>query len=86
MFVYFTGDSMVNVYGHDTVHGMAFSTYDKYTSPVYCDPHYDGGWWFNSCSYTYLNGPWTNYSLWPWHPTVDFMRDVRGTLMMIRPN
>ena len=80
---------MANVGEFETVHGMAFSTYDKYTAPPSCVPrfYHDGGWWFNGCSYTYLNGSWKIINLiWPWHPTVDYTIHVRGTLMMIRPN
>lgn len=87
--LHFTGDRMATDYGYSSVHSMAFSTYDKYTAPSHCGPryHHDGGWWFMSCSYTYLNGPWKSiYLIWPWHPTVDYMIHVRGTLMMIRPN
>ena len=77
---------MVNLHSTNTVHGMPFSTHDQNNPPIrHCNSVYNGGWWFNLCSYSYLNGPWKGY-IWPWDPAVVYMSDVRGTLMMIRPN
>ena len=85
----FAGDSMTMADSNiATSHGMPFSTYDKYNGPIpSCTswPYDNGGWWFNKCRYSYLNGFWRD-TYWVWYPIAEFKGDERGTLMMIRPN
>ena len=70
----------------DNLHGMPFSTYDQNNDPhPGCESIRGSGWWFNMCAYANLNGPWES-SFNAWYPFVNYGRDVRGTLMMIRPN
>ena len=74
-----TGNSNGNL------HGMPFSTYDQNNDPYrYCGSSSESGWWFNNdCAATNLNMAWE----WVlWYPVVPVETDVRGTLMMIRPN
>ncbi|XP_022307481.2 fibroleukin-like [Crassostrea virginica] len=81
------GDSMVNTgYSYHNLHGMPFSTYDQNNDPKSrCGSSRGIGWWFNSCGMANLNVPWeTEY--FAWYPVVPDGTDVRGTLMMIRPN
>ena len=73
-----TGNSNINL------HGMPFSTYDQNNDPYReCASESGGGWWFNYCAAAHLNIAWEWVS---WYPVVPVETDVRGTLMMIRPN
>ena len=75
-----TGDSNGNL------HGMPFSTYDQNNDPNrYCGSYRGSGWWFNSCAYADLNVPLETVH-WAWYPVVRHGKDVRDTLMMIKPN
>ncbi|XP_061190465.1 ficolin-1-like [Saccostrea echinata] len=69
--------------------GMAFSTPDRDSDRdrVNCAAEYKGGWWFKSCYQVYLNGPWSP-GTWrrPWNPTVIDGREIKETLMMIKPH
>ena len=49
---YYSGDA-----GDSMAHnnGIRFATPDR-PDPHSCAPHYQGGWWFNYCTYAYLNG------------------------------
>ncbi|XP_062607150.1 fibroleukin-like [Saccostrea cucullata] len=85
------GNSMLDTgYSWRDLSGMAFSTPDRdndRSSFANCAANYIGGWWFNACTYTFLNGPWSPGS-WdkPWYPTVRNGTSVKGTTMMIRRN
>ena len=90
--LYFAGDSMVNTdhigKENSSLHGMPFSTYDQNNDPEkFCGSLHDAGWWFKYCYISFLNGLWGESSWrWPWYPVVLSGVDVRGTVMMIRPN
>ncbi|XP_062614772.1 microfibril-associated glycoprotein 4-like [Saccostrea cucullata] len=76
------GDSMKN---HNK---MPFSTLDRDNDNYYtnCVGAHGGGWWFNSCPSAFLNGQWSSESrVRPWSPTVTDGREIKGTLMMIKP-
>ncbi|XP_062576443.1 fibroleukin-like [Saccostrea cucullata] len=80
------GDSMVNTGRPDNsdLSGMAFSTFDNDNDKNLnynggnCALTNRGGWWFNSCHYAFLNGPWSS-SDWKrlWLPTVKSGTDIR---------
>ena len=76
-----TGLSILNL------HGMPFSTYDQNNDPTRgCGSYSGSGWWFNdACAWANLN-VLLESSFNAWNPVVPDGRDVRGTLMMIRPN
>ena len=70
----------------DNLHGMPFSTYDQNNDPYgYCGSDVGNGWWFNICANANLN-VLLESGFNVWYPVVPYGRDVRGTLMMIRPN
>ncbi|XP_061191025.1 ficolin-1-like [Saccostrea echinata] len=76
----------------DSLHhhkGMSFSTSDLDNDmwSANCAAYYGGGWWFNSCHHAYLNGPWSP-AVWsrPWYPTVGNGREIKETLIMIKPH
>ncbi|XP_059164365.1 fibrinogen-like protein A [Physella acuta] len=52
--------------------GMKFSTFDRDNDKWNgsCASKFHGGWWFNTCRYSYLNGLWgaTNYTSLYWQP------------------
>nr|XP_022311958.1 fibroleukin-like [Crassostrea virginica] len=79
------GDSMVYTgMSRHSLHGMPFSTYDQNNDPDRrCGSYVGSGWWFNRCAYANLNIALESVY---WIPVVPFETDVRGTLMMIRPN
>ncbi|XP_062604328.1 ficolin-2-like isoform X2 [Saccostrea cucullata] len=86
------GDSMLDTGDSDgDLSGMSFSTPDRDhdRSGSTCAALYNrrGGWWFNSCHLAFLNGPWSPGS-WtnPWYPTVTDGREIKETLMMIKPH
>ncbi|XP_061191004.1 techylectin-5B-like [Saccostrea echinata] len=69
--------------------GMYFSTPDRDNDrwSSHCADDWGGGWWFNACYSAFLNGPWYPGS-WtnPWYPTVRYGREIKETLMMIKPH
>nr|XP_022307527.1 fibroleukin-like [Crassostrea virginica] len=81
------GDSMVNTgYSAANLHGMPFSTSDQNNDPRRkCGSIRGSGWWFNDCAYANLNVLWESMHF-AWYPVVRYGTDLRGTLMMIRPN
>ena len=70
--------------------GMGFSTFgkdnDKYPS-VNCAVNFKGGWWYNACSSSNLNGPWghsnTDKSAW-WY-SLSGLNSVSFSEMKLRP-
>ncbi|XP_062583736.1 ryncolin-1-like [Saccostrea cucullata] len=68
--------------------GWRFSTpdrdYDAWPEGS-CSSHFKGGWWFNWCSHTFLNGEW-GLASWerPWIAQVSDGTSVASTVMMIR--
>ncbi|XP_062604820.1 microfibril-associated glycoprotein 4-like [Saccostrea cucullata] len=87
------GDSMLHTgspYNYD-LSGMYFSTPDRDNDgfPRNCAAlsNIRGGWWFNSCHLAFLNGPWSPESwTFPWYPTVTNGKQIKETLMMIKPH
>ena len=56
---YNTSSSLVDGMGHHK--GIPFSTYDRDNDNAdsdNCARHYHGGWWYNSCHWSNLNGLW----------------------------
>ncbi|XP_056003654.1 angiopoietin-2-like [Ostrea edulis] len=52
-----------------------------------CAALYRGGWWFNACCRTFLNGPWNSTEWFPLcYPIIIRGTDVKETLMMIKPH
>ena len=49
-----------------TVNGMKFSTKDQDNDRKsgHCASEWKGGWWFNSCHYTFLNGLYQSGTGW----------------------
>ncbi|XP_062576933.1 fibroleukin-like [Saccostrea cucullata] len=87
------GDAMLGtVFSDYDLSGMAFSTPDRDNdawSGGNCAVVFNmrGGWWFNSCHLAFLNGPWSStYWYLPWAPTVNDGREIKETLMMIKPH
>ncbi|XP_062609969.1 fibrinogen-like protein A [Saccostrea cucullata] len=86
------GDSMLHTgVSYYVLSGMSFSTpdrdNDRYSS-VNCaaDSIRRGGWWFNHCHSAFLNGQWSPGSwFWPWYPTVTDSKQIKETLMMLKP-
>ncbi|XP_062609639.1 fibrinogen-like protein 1 [Saccostrea cucullata] len=84
------GDSMLNTGSpYSDLSGMSFSTPDRdndryrFNCAAYSTRR--GGWWFNFCHRTFLNGQWSPESWYrPWYPTVRSGTSVRGTMMMIK--
>ncbi|XP_061191050.1 fibroleukin-like isoform X3 [Saccostrea echinata] len=87
------GDSMLKTGdSNKDLSGMSFTTpdrdNDRYSIGIgncAARPRSRGGWWFNWCSYAFLNGPWYP-AVWqkPWYPTVESGLTVKGTMMLIR--
>ncbi|XP_062619177.1 fibroleukin-like, partial [Saccostrea cucullata] len=85
------GDSMLDT-GNPflDLSGMYFSTPNRDNdrfSDGHCaaDSYRRGGWWFNWCTYAFLNGQWSPESWYnPWYPTVNDSTQIKETLMMIR--
>ncbi|XP_062579618.1 fibroleukin-like [Saccostrea cucullata] len=83
------GDSMLHT-GDLYLSGMSFSTPDRDNDGVSggnCAAYSRGGWWFNWCHHAFLNGPWSPGSWFrPWYPTVYDNKQIKETLMMIKPH
>ncbi|XP_062604611.1 fibroleukin-like [Saccostrea cucullata] len=82
------GDSMRS--GH-SLSGMYFSTPDRDNDGCSCNcaahSNKRGGWWFNDCHHAFLNGKWSPESWYnPWYPTVTDNKQIKETLMMIKPH
>ncbi|XP_061175560.1 fibroleukin-like [Saccostrea echinata] len=81
------GDSMRGS-GAMNLNGWRFSTpdrdYDDWPTGS-CSSHFKGGWWFNWCSNSFLNGQY-GLASWerPWSPSVPDGTTVTSTTMMIR--
>ncbi|XP_062574947.1 fibrinogen-like protein 1, partial [Saccostrea cucullata] len=85
------GDSMFNTGDiRFNLSGMYFSTPDRdndRASIGNCAAYSGrrGGWWFNACHFTFLNGPWNPADWWyPWYPTVRNGTSIRETMMLIK--
>ncbi|XP_062609690.1 microfibril-associated glycoprotein 4-like isoform X7 [Saccostrea cucullata] len=88
------GDSMRSY----DLSGMSFSTPDRDNDRWidnynwifgHCAAYSDirGGWWFKWCHFAFLNGQWSSGSwAFPWYPTVTDNKQIKETLMMIKPN
>lgn len=67
---------------------MPFSTYDvdnDKTSELNCASDYLGGWWFNDCYESFLNGAWSSiYATNLWCLQFSSMRDVLSAFMLIK--
>lgn len=66
--------------------GMVFTTQDRdndMNPNTNCASIWNGGWWFNRCSFVFLNGPYASSS-WahPWKPLKGDM--IKKTSMMLR--
>jgi len=82
------GDSLLAIHG-----GQMFSTFDKDNDahPDNCAESYKGGWWYNGCHWSNLNGlyhggPHDSYAdgiNWrSWH---EYYYSLKFTEMKIRP-
>ncbi|XP_062592613.1 fibroleukin-like [Saccostrea cucullata] len=87
------GDSLLDtVNSAGDLSGMYFSTPDRDNdgdSEGNCaaDSNRRGGWWFNDCYLAFLNGQWSpGYWSDPWYPTVRDNKQMKETLMMIKPH
>ncbi|XP_062585290.1 fibroleukin-like [Saccostrea cucullata] len=84
------GDSMLHSQqSYYELSGMYFSTIDRDNdqAPGHCAVNRDGGWWFNYCADAFLNGPWyPEYWHRPWNPTLTDGKQIKETLMMIKPH
>lgn len=71
---------------HYTNKGMVFTTLDRDNDKnpnTNCAKLWHGGWWFNGCSFVFLNGPYASLSWeYPWKPIKGNM--IQKTSMMIR--
>ncbi|XP_065941876.1 fibroleukin-like [Magallana gigas] len=81
------GNMMVlSSYPAYTNKGMVFTTLDRDNDrnpSRNCASLWKGGWWFNYCSYVFLNGPYASSSwLYPWKPLKGDM--IKKTSMMLR--
>jgi ficolin len=72
---------------------MKFTTKDQDNDKVggNCALSYRGGWWYNACHHSNLNGLYTTSAVVnPIHPTWYFWKNkheaLQTTRMMIRPN
>lgn len=67
---------------------MPFSTYDVDNDKEFelnCAFDYLGGWWFNECYESFLNGPWSSmYTTHIWCLTFSSMQDVLSVFMLIK--
>lgn len=77
---------VIPAHPHLTNKGMVFTTLDRdndlnpYTN---CALVWNGGWWFNRCSFVFLNGPYASSSWeYAWKPFTGHR--IQKTSMMIR--
>ncbi|XP_062576792.1 fibroleukin-like [Saccostrea cucullata] len=69
--------------------GMYFTTRDrdndKYDINCATLSETRGGWWFNACTYTFLNAPWYP-AKWkrPWYPAVTIDSRIVRTMMLVK--
>ena len=86
------GDSILYGSGADNLNGMAFSTHDR-DNDLHgnnCAQGYKGGWWYNSCMWSQLNGiyhhdttsTWGHAVLWSTFTT--HTRSLKFTEMKLR--
>lgn len=78
------GDSMVNSPVGGRVNGKTFSTKDRHNSGGTCSEQYRGGWWYDTCEYSDLNGSNTvngNTHIMDWR--YDLGTAVLKSMMMI---
>ena len=55
----YSGTAGDSISGGHSLNGMAFTTHDRdnnLSSGVNCAQHWKGGWWFNNCMWSQLNG------------------------------
>ena len=60
------GDRMTRS-GSGKANGMIFSTKDQdndKSGNTHCAAHWKGGWWFNACHHTFLNGLYQSGTSW----------------------
>ncbi|XP_061190382.1 angiopoietin-related protein 2-like [Saccostrea echinata] len=82
------GDKMRKKEGSSgAINGMFFTTedrdHDNFGSN--CADAQAGGWWFNKCSNTFLNGPWASQHWYrPWNPTFISGEYIKETMMLIK--
>lgn len=73
--------------------GMMFTTKDQDNDKIgskNCAKDYYGGWWYNACHYTNLNGLYAKSALSDpkyntWHAWKYDHEALKSTVMMIRP-
>ena len=73
--------------GDHTVNGMRFSTKDKDNDRwAYgnCAQTYGGGWWFNRCGQTNLNGGNQQREMY-WHPHFKVKESIDRVQLKVRP-
>ena len=73
--------------GDDTVNGMRFSTKDKDNDRLAngnCAETYGGGWWYNRCGQTNVNGGNERRTMF-WHPTIPVKQSMDWVQLKVRP-
>ncbi|XP_061190320.1 fibroleukin-like [Saccostrea echinata] len=82
------GDKMRKKEGSPgAINGMFFTTIDKDNDNFArnCAIDQPGGWWFNRCGNTFLNGPWaTQHWYRPWNPLFISGEYIKETMMLIK--
>ena len=96
-----SGDSIWHTkYSTCSLGGQRFSAFDKDQDPRANDhsaEKYGGGWWFNSCLASHLNGIYIDggYTMYDytdimhgiiWYTWKDYDYSLKGTEMKLRPN
>ena len=88
------GDSILYGSGRDNLNGMAFTTPDRdndlHGAGYNCAHGSKGGWWFNACMQSQLNGIYhhdTTPSAWEgviWRTFTDYTRSLKFAEMKLR--